>query len=39
MTKKQNEMLVLKLEKLKAVVKIQFNEFEPELNVLSPEDK
>lgn len=39
MTKKQNDMYVLKLEKLKAVVKIEFNEFEPELNVLSPEDK
>ena len=39
MTKKQNDIYVLKLEKLKSVVKIEFNEFEPEINVLSPEDK
>ena len=39
MTKQQIATHMLKVEKLKATVKIQFSNIEAEVNVLSPEDK
>ena len=39
MTKQQLTMHILKLEKLKASVKIQFSDIQAEVNVLSPEDR